>query len=632
MELHDMTNEKLLKVKQKFTSRQAILEELISLFVEQGIVTDKQIFLEAVMAREEESATGLENGIAIPHGKSSVVTKPAFAAMVLEEPLPQSAWPSLIETNQVEIIFLLAVPSEQAGTQHLKLLSELSIQLMHPPFIQAIKKADTSSTFYQVLVNQDDQKEVNQQAQNQTQTEKVIVGVTACTTGIAHTYMAAEALEEAGKKLGMKVRIEKQGATGFEDKLTAQEIAEADGVLFAVDTQVKERERFAGKNYIEVKVAEPLKRAESLLKEVVETPQGKVAKEANEKDEQTSESKKGIYGHFMTGVNFMLPFVISGGIITALSFAFGIEASDAKSSSYNVLAAALNEIGGGTALALMVPILAAGIAYSIAGRPGIAPGMVGGMLATSGGAGFLGGLIGGLFAGYLTNFIVKHLKVPKSLQALSNLIIVPLLSVLVTGLAMKFLIGQPIAALMKFLTEWLNSLGTTNGIVLGLLIGSFMAFDMGGPLNKAMVTFAMGMMANGIYEPIAACMVAGMTPPLGIALATVLFKNKFTKKEREAGMSCWIMGASFITEGAIPFAVANPFRIIPSLMAGSAVAAAISVVSGCASRAPHGGIWVMFIPGVISNIVMYIVAIIAGMVVTALLVGFVTKKPVAEQN
>ena len=243
------------------------------------------------------------------------------------------------------------------------------------------------------------------------------------------------------------------------------------------------------------------------------------------------------------------------------------------------------------------------------------------------GAGFLGGLIGGIFAGYLTAFIVKHLKVPKSIQALSNLIIVPLLAVLITGLAMKFLIGQPISALMEFLTNWLNSLGTTNGVLFGLLIGCFMAFDMGGPLNKAMVTFAMGMMANGIYEPIAACMVAGMTPPLGIALATVLFKNKFTQKEREAGMSCWIMGASFITEGAIPFAVANPLKIIPSLMAGSAVAAAISIAAGCASRAPHGGIWVMFIPGVMTNLAMYFVAIAAGTIVTGLLVGLLAKAP-----
>lgn len=626
MKLHEMTSQDLILVNQQFTTKESILEEMIQLFVAQGIVTDKKAFLKSVLKREEESATGMENGLAIPHGKSTAVSRPAFAVMTLNQPLSSSSWASLNTGNRVETIFLLAIPEDKAGSTHLKLLSELSVQLMRPEFIHSINFSKTSQELYTILEDQDQKKETLTSSVQKQSLDKMIVGVTACTTGIAHTYMAAEALEEAGKKMGIEVHIEKQGATGFEDKLTPEMIAKADGVIFAVDTNVKERGRFTDKPYVEVKVAEPLKRAESLLNEVLNNPQGRVAG-TSETSSEAKEEKKGIYSHFMTGVNFMLPFVIAGGIITALSFAFGIEASDPASASYNVIAAALSEIGGGTSLALMVPVLAGGISYSVAGRAGIAPGVVGGMLASTSGAGFLGGLIGGIFAGYLTAFIVKHLKVPKSIQALSNLIIVPLLAVLITGLAMKFLIGQPISALMKFLTDWLNSLGTTNGVLFGLLIGCFMAFDMGGPLNKAMVTFAMGMMANGIYEPIAACMVAGMTPPLGIALATVLFKNKFTQKEREAGMSCWIMGASFITEGAIPFAVANPLRVIPSLMAGSAVAAAISIAAGCASRAPHGGIWVMFIPGVMTNLAMYFVAIIAGTIVTGLLVGLTTKSP-----
>lgn len=625
MKLHEMTNQALILTNQNFESKEAILKKLIQLFAAQGIVTDEKAFMRSVLQREEESATGMENGLAIPHGKSTAVAKPAFAVMTLKKPLTGSAWPSLNASNQVETIFLLAIPEDKAGSTHLKLLSELSVQLMKPAFIHAINTAESPQEVYSAIKEQDRKHEPLTSVQKKSM-DKMIVGVTACTTGIAHTYMAAEALEEAGKKMGVEVHIEKQGATGFEDKLTPEMIAAADGVIFAVDTNVKEKSRFSDKPFIEVKVAEPLKRAESLITEVLNSPQGRVSGKSTT-SEETSEEKTGIYSHFMTGVNFMLPFVIAGGIITALSFAFGIEASDPTSASYNVLAAALSEIGGGTSLALMVPILAGGISYSVAGRPGIAPGVVGGMLASTSGAGFLGGLIGGIFAGYLTAFIVKHLKVPKSIQALSNLIIVPLLAVLITGLAMKFLIGQPISALMEFLTNWLNSLGTTNGVLFGLLIGCFMAFDMGGPLNKAMVTFAMGMMANGIYEPIAACMVAGMTPPLGIALATVLFKNKFTQKEREAGMSCWIMGASFITEGAIPFAVANPLKIIPSLMAGSAVAAAISIAAGCASRAPHGGIWVMFIPGVMTNLAMYFVAIAAGTIVTGLLVGLLAKAP-----
>lgn len=621
MRLHEMTNQNLILVNQTFTNRKEILENLTNLFVEQGIISNKENFLDAVYAREEESATGLENGIAIPHGKSSVVTKPAFAIMTLEKPLSSDSWPSLDENNQVETIFLLAVPSNKSGTVHLKLLSELSVQLMNKSFVDSINNAASSLELFESIKNHDSEEKQKVPMTSMT-SGKTIIGVTACTTGIAHTYMAAEALEETGKQMGFDVHIEKQGATGIEDRLTPELIAKADGVIFAVDTQVKEKERFVGKPYIEVKVAEPIKKPKELLLKVLESPQGIVKSSNNgNNSKESGNEKSGIYGHFMTGVNFMLPFVIAGGIITALSFAFGIEAADPSSPTYNVLAAALNEIGGGISLAMMVPVLTAGISYSIAGRPGITPGIVGGMLATASGAGFLGGLIGGVLAGYTTAFIVKHLKVPKAIQALSNLIIVPLLAVLVTGLVMKFVVGEPISALMRFLTDWLNSLGTTNGILFGALIGCFMAFDMGGPLNKAVVTFAMGMMADGVYEPIAACMVAGMTPPLGIALATLLFRNKFTQKEREAGMSCWIMGASFITEGAIPFAVANPIRIIPSLMAGSAVASAISIVAGAASRAPHGGIWVMFIPGVMTNLPMYIVAIVAGTVVTGLLVG-----------
>jgi PTS system fructose-specific IIC component len=339
----------------------------------------------------------------------------------------------------------------------------------------------------------------------------------------------------------------------------------------------------------------------------------------------------GIYNHFMNGVNYMLPFVIAGGIIIALSFAFGITASDPKSADYNVLAGALSTIGGGTAFAMMVPALGAGIASSIAGKAGFAPGIVAGLLAANGGSGFLGGMIGGLLAGYATDFLANKINIKKQFAAIYQLIVVPLVSILVIGLAMVFLIDKPIAWVLDALTSWLNGLGNTSGLMFGLLIGVMMAADMGGPINKSISTFSIGLMSAGVNAPIAACMAAGMTPPLGLALATILFKHKFNKEERTSGQSCWILGASYITEGAIPFAVADPIRVIPSLMLGSATAAGISMAAGVTSMAPHGGIWVMLIPNVMNNLPMYILAIVAGTIVTAVTVGLL-KKPITEKQ
>ncbi|MFQ7235400.1 MAG: PTS fructose transporter subunit IIC, partial [Enterococcus hulanensis] len=344
------------------------------------------------------------------------------------------------------------------------------------------------------------------------------------------------------------------------------------------------------------------------------------------------EQKSGIYNHFMNGVNYMLPFVIAGGIIIALSFAFGITASDPKSDDYNALAGALSTIGGGTAFAMMVPALGAGIASSIAGKAGFAPGIVAGLLAANGGSGFLGGMIGGLLAGYMTDLLANKINVKQQLAAIYQLIVVPLVSILVIGLAMVFLIDKPIAWVLDALTSWLNGLGNTSGLMFGLLIGVMMAADMGGPINKSISTFSIGLMSAGVNAPIAACMAAGMTPPLGLALATILFKNKFTKEERTSGQSCWILGASYITEGAIPFAVADPIRVIPSLMLGSATAAGISMAAGVTSMAPHGGIWVMLIPNVMNNLPMYLLAIVAGTLVTAIAVGLLKKPVTVDDN
>lgn len=455
-----------------------------------------------------------------------------------------------------------------------------------------------------------------------------IIGVTSCPTGIAHTFMAAEKLQITAESKGYDASFETQGIK-FENILTDQMIDEADLVILATDKDI-DKSRFVGKKIKEVSTARAIKDAALVIEEGLRS-EGTYILQQPQHSSSTSNSSgnQNLYNHFMSGVNYMLPLVIAGGILIALSFAFGIDASNPNSDSYNVIAEALSKIGGETAFALMVPALAAGIATSIGGKNGFAPGLVAGTLAATGGSGFLGGMIGGILAGYAADFLANKVNIKKSLTNIYQLILVPLLSVAIVGFAMIFLIDAPISWLLEVLTSFLNGLGETSGVMFGLLIGIMMAADMGGPINKSISTFSIGLMTAGVSAPIAACMAAGMTPPLGLALATLLFKNKFTDEEKISGQSGWILGASYITEGAIPFAVADPIRVIPSLMVGSAVAGAISMGAGITSMAPHGGIWVMLIPNVINNLPMYLLAIIAGSVVTALMVGLL-KKPVTE--
>ena len=458
-----------------------------------------------------------------------------------------------------------------------------------------------------------------------------VIGVTACPTGIAHTHMAAEKLQDTAIAKGYEAKFETQGVK-VENVLTSEEIEKADVIILAVDKEV-DLSRFVGKKIKQVSTAKAIKDPNLVIEEAIKGVGLFVNDPTKEsKSENLNQSKKNsLYSHFMSGVNYMLPFVIAGGILIAISFAFGIDASNPESDSYNALAAAFNKIGGETAFALMVPALAAGISVSIAGRAGFATGLVAGTLAASGGSGFLGGMIGGLLAGYLTNMFANKINVKKSIEQIYHLIVVPLISITVTGLVMVFLVETPITALLNLLTNFLNGLDQTSGVLFGLLIGVMMAADMGGPINKAISTFSIGLMSAGVYAPIAAAMVAGMVPPLGLALATVLFKSKFTEEEITSGKSCWVLGASYITEGAIPFAVADPLRVIPSLMAGSAVAGAISLGVGVTSMAPHGGVWVMFIPNVISNIFVYLLAIALGTITTAVMVGLLKKKITSEK-
>ncbi|BCS89888.1 PTS fructose-like transporter subunit IIB [Pseudodesulfovibrio sediminis] len=458
---------------------------------------------------------------------------------------------------------------------------------------------------------------------------KFVIGVTSCPTGIAHTFMAAEALRKAGEKLGYEMKIETQGSVGAKNVLTDEDIARADAVVIAADAFV-DTARFAAKPLYETTTKAALHEGEQAIKSALAALPGSKAglvDQVSEIKKERSAVRTGPYRHLMTGVSYMLPVVVAGGLLIALAFAFGgIYAGDNE----GTFGWALMQIGGAGAFSLFVPVLAAFIAFSIAQRPGITPGLVGGLLATNVGAGFLGGIVAGFIAGYLTQFLNDKIKLPENLQGLKPVLILPFISTLVVGLLMIYVIGPPVKIALTSLSEWLKGMQSGSAVGLGLLLGAMMAFDMGGPVNKAAYTFGVGLLSASIYEPMAAIMAAGMTPPLGLALAATLFKNRFTEDEREASKAAFVLGLSFITEGAIPFAARDPFRVIPSIMLGSAVTGAISMGLKCTLMVPHGGIFVLPIPNAVTHLAAYAGAIVVGTVVTAGALFF-AKRPLPEE-
>ncbi|MDN4616803.1 fructose-specific PTS transporter subunit EIIC [Paenibacillus sp. PsM32] len=458
---------------------------------------------------------------------------------------------------------------------------------------------------------------------------KKLLAVTACPTGIAHTYMAAESLQKAADQKGVPIKVETRGAVGVENGLTAQEIAEAHAIIIAADTDVDE-DRFAGKPVIRVAVAQGIKVPGELIDRALakEASSGLAASPTATPEENAGRKPNMFYKHLMNGVSNMLPLVIAGGLIIAFSFLFAFTKGgvDQVEGSFG---AALSTIGGAS-MGLMVIVLSGFISFSIAGKPGLAPGLVGGVLAKDMGAGFIGGIIAGFVAGYIAHYLIKTIKMPKNFEGLKPILIVPVLSVLAIGLLMVYVIGQPIEWLLTGLTAWLTNMGAGNAIILGAILGAMMALDMGGPFNKTAYTFAVGLLGASLYTPMAAVMAAGMTPPLGIWLATVIAKNRFTKEEREAGKVASILGLSFITEGAIPFGAADPIRVIPSFMVGSAVAGALSMYFGAGLHAPHGGVFVLFIPNAIDHLPQYVLSIVIGTVVTALMVLLLKRKAPAK--
>ena len=457
-----------------------------------------------------------------------------------------------------------------------------------------------------------------QQAAN---TAPRIVAVTACPTGVAHTFMAAEALQQTAKRLGYDLQVETQGSVGARTPLSPEAIANADVVLLAADIEVA-TERFAGKKIYRCGTGIALKQSEATLNKAL--AEGAVESAAGSAVAKKSE-KTGVYKHLLTGVSFMLPMVVAGGLLIALSFVFGIHAFEEK----GTLAAALKTVGD-QAFMLMVPLLAGYIAYSIADRPGLAPGMIGGLLAGTLGAGFIGGIFAGFLAGYCVKLITRAVKLPQSLEALKPILIIPLLASLFTGLAMIYLVGPPVARLLTSLTDFLSTMGTTNAVLLGILLGGMMCVDLGGPINKAAYAFSVGLLAASSGAPMAATMAAGMVPPIGMGIATFLARRKFAQTEREAGKAAMILGLCFISEGAIPFAAKDPLRVIPASIAGGALTGALSMYFGCKLAAPHGGLFVLVIPNAMNHALLYLLAIVAGSLLTGLVYALI-KRPEAVE-
>lgn len=627
MKIVDLLKVESIDLKAKPQDKAAALEHLITLMERGGNIADKEEYKACVLRREEEGSTGIGEGIAIPHAKTSAVKAPGLAAMLVQDGVDFDS----LDGEPAKLFFLIAAPDTEDNV-HLDVLSHLSMLLMNDDFRSELLKAGSAKEFLSVIDKYENEKFEDEDESAAPQAQRKVLAVTACPTGIAHTYMAAEALQEMAGKLGVAMKVETNGSGGVKNKLTAKEIEEAEGVIVAADKNVPV-ERFAGKPVIFVKVADGINKPKELIEEILS---GKVpayaGKGGSEAEGEAADAKESlgrqIYKHLMNGVSHMLPFVIGGGILIALAFMFDMEfAGTAKFGSGTPLAAFFKNIGG-LAFSMMMPILAGYIAMSIGERPALMLGIVGGFLAASGGSGFFGALFAGFLGGYLILALRKVLGVlPDSLEGLKPILLYPVLGLLIMGVLMTYVINPPTAAFNQWLAGALAGMSTTSKILLGFVLGGMMSIDFGGPLNKAAYVFGTASLAAAdgsavSSEIMAAVMIGGMVPPVAIALSTLLFSDKFTAKERQSGLTNFIMGLSFITEGAIPFAASDPLRVIPTCALGSAMAGALSMAFGCSVPAPHGGVFVF---GVVQNWPMYFVALAAGSVVAAVLMGFVKK-------
>ena len=641
MRIIDLLSTDRIALGAQISDKEQAIDKLVELQMAGGCIADREAYRKAILAREEMSSTAIEQGIAVPHAKSDAVSAPSLAAMTLTQGVDYGA----MDGQPSDLFFMIAAPLN--GDLHLEILSRLMVLLMDGEFVKALRSAADAQQFMAVIdrfekekypqeVGGTEQKPVEEKAGYR------VLAVTACPTGIAHTYMAAEALEKAAAQMNLSIKVETNGSAGVKNRLTAQEIEQADGIIVAADKNV-ETARFAGKKVLFVPVSDGIHKPQQLLEQI---ESGTVAVYEKEKKAAVQQQEQGkesfgrqLYKHLMNGVSHMLPFVIGGGILIAIAFLLDDYSINPANFGMNTPLAAFFKTVGGVAFDFMLPILAGYIAYSIADRPGLAVGIVGGYIAKVGNSfanisgenavsgGFLAALLAGFVAGYLVLGIKKLAdKLPESMEGIKPVLIYPLFGVLLIGVFM-FAVNPTMAAIKTGITGFLNSMGGSSKILLGCIVAGMMSIDMGGPFNKAAYVFGTASIASGNYDVMAAVMIGGMIPPLAVALATTFFKKKFTSEERKSGVVNYIMGLCFITEGVIPFAAADPLRVIPSCVAGSAVAGGLSMLFGCTLRAPHGGIFVF---PVVGNVVGYLIALAAGSLVGMLLLGVLKKDKVEE--
>ena len=640
MKIRDLLAVESIDLNGKVTGKNETLYAMVALMAKSGKINDVEKYRKGVYAREEEGTTGIGEGIAIPHCKSDAVSRPGLAAMVIKDGVDFDA----LDGEKVSLIFLIAAPNTEDNV-HLDVLSKLSVLLMDENFTSGLRNAKTVEEFLSVIDRAEAEKDAEEEKKNSADTKnaaeekntengKLILAVTGCPNGIAHTYMAAENIEKKAKELGCRVKVETRGSGGAKNVLTKAEIAEAACIIVAADTQVP-MDRFAGRPVIQCKVSDGISKAEELLDRAlngnVPLYQAKGSSQAADSEEESDSVGHQIYKHLMNGVSHMLPFVIGGGILIAIAFLIDGFAVDLNSlpfderSNFGTITpmAAMFKSIGGVAFGFMLPILAGFIAMSIADRPGLAVGFVGGAIAANGTSGFLGALVAGFVAGYLVRLLKKLFeKLPEGLEGIKPMLLYPVIGIFLIGVIMTYVVEPPIGALNVMINNGLNSMNGAKAILLGALLGGMMSVDMGGPVNKAAYVFGTASIAAGNYNIMAAVMVGGMVPPLAIALATMFFKNKFTEEERKAGPTNIVMGLSFISEGAIPFAASDPLRVLPSCIIGSAVAGALSMAFNCTLMAPHGGIFVFLTVG---HPLLYLISLAVGSVVGCVILGLLKK-------
>lgn len=632
MRITDLLDKRSINLNASPKSKNEALDMAVSLMAKSGKINDVESYRRKVYAREEESTTGVGEGIAIPHGKCDAVNAPGLAAMVIRDGVDFDS----LDGEPVKILFLIAAPNTEDNV-HLDVLSKLSVLLMDEEFVGKLMSAADPDEFLKIIDSADEEaKSIDDRLGKDGKIQAKILAVTSCPTGIAHTYMAAEGLEKAAAKAGCAIKIETRGSGGAKNVLTEEDIREAECIIVAADAQVP-MDRFDGKKVIECQVSDGINKADRLISRAL-SGDVQVYKSSDKTAKASTDTKKSggighkIYTQLMNGVSHMLPFVVGGGILIAIAFLIdGLSVdmnalSEAERGNFGTitLVAALFKSIGGAAFGFMLPVLAGFIAMAIGDRPALALGFVGGYIAANGKSGFLGALVAGFVAGYLIVLLRKLCdKLPEALEKIAPVLIYPVVGILVIGLGMTFIVEPVMGGINTGLNNFLAGMGSTSRVLLGFILAAMMAIDMGGPFNKAAYVFGTASIAAGNYDIMAAVMIGGMVPPCAIALATILFKNKFTKEEREAGPTNFIMGLAFITEGAIPYAAADPLRVIPACIIGSGAAGAISMFFKCTLMAPHGGIFVF---PVVGHAVYYIVALVAGTIISTICLGLFKKK------